>query len=163
MSWKIYQKKYNPVYSKINFGKEDCAINVLELLKFIDKKTADIMRIIRGDDPITNFEMIEIFELLTNKKFRIEVERNKLKNVKTFKSKLQKIKPHHAVVGFVARDDDSGHIFVIMRNKKDLFIVDPHQYSYKNNYTEKCHDSCNDYFVKLMEDKKSKFGLVEYK
>lgn len=163
MSWKIYQKKYNPMYSKIDFGKQDCAINVLELLKFIDKKTANIMRIIRGDNPIDNFEMIEIFELLTPHKFRIDVERSKLKNITKFKSKLDKIKPHHAAVGFVARDDDSGHIFVIMRNKKNLFIVDPHFYSIKNKYMRKCYDNCNDYFVSLMEDKKSKFGLVEYK
>ena len=107
----------------------DCVINALQILKYIDFKTAAMLRLLVGNDGIDGHKIEQIFNMINNYKFDYKFKEyhlnyNELKNV--FDEFLQ---PGHVMFLGVSRNytnESLLHVTVVGRYLNgDLVVIDP--------------------------------------
>jgi hypothetical protein len=129
---------------------QDCVINALELLKIVDSRTADIMRIITGDFGISQDHVEEIFNYSFPQKQWSFLESTEIQNLSDIVADM----PAQSSIFCGYEDPEKAHVFIIAKTDKGSFYIDPQLPIDCNLQVPQC--------LGLIEDK-TKYYVLHYR
>lgn len=175
-SWKIYTKRlpdgFISKFKRKNSNPNDCVINALEMLGFLDTVGASMARLAWGGKPIPE-ENIKIYLkilLYPLKKTEFKVTGNNGRGIslERFEEEHSKIRKNHAAIGFVIGKDENGngtgHFFIVAKDKEGkTYIIDPQIFNKRENFMGQCpNGECTEYYKHISGKGLNTFGFIKY-